>query len=145
MFTMRKTSDKALLESLINKYGKSKLLNTINKMNEDSSNMNYTFSDFWHLLDDYAYYNGTYKHVVGKYAINIKDIFGVDTLKCTSTNHGTHLVLAQWIYPTSMSGLEIGIWCGKDGWEYISTINDLERFFGKNNLTKIYNHINNTK
>ena len=138
---MRKLSDKALLESLINKYGKSKLLNAINKMNENNSNMNYTFSDFWHLLDDCAYYNGQYKSVVGKYAITIEDIFGVDILKCTSLNHGTHLVLAQWIYPTAMSGLEIGIWCGKDGWEYISTINDLERFFGKNNLMKIYNYI----
>ena len=31
---MRKTSDKAVLENLINKYGKSKLLNAINKINE---------------------------------------------------------------------------------------------------------------
>ena len=140
---MRKLSDKALLENLINKYGKSKLLNAISKINEDSSNMNYTFSDFWHLLDDYTYYNGQYKHVVGKYAITIKDIFGVDTLVCKSINHDTYPVLAQWIYPTSVSGLEIGVWCGKDGWEHISNIDDLETFFGPENLTVIYNHINN--
>lgn len=136
----RNNKDKDLLESLVEKYGAKEVESAINRLNENS-NINYTFSDFWHLLDDYAYYNGQYKPVVGKYTINIKDIFGVDTLKCTSINHGTHLVLAQWIYPTAMSGLEIGIWCGKDGWEYISTINDLERFFGKNNLMKIYNYI----
>lgn len=94
-------------------------------------------------MDDFAYNNGQYKYVVGKYAISIKAIFGVDSLVCKSINRDEYPVLAQWIYPTAMSDLEIGIWCGKNGWEYISTINDLERFFGKNNLMKIYNYINN--
>lgn len=140
---LRKTTDPQEAEYLERRINKLKSLSEsiVNNLNEDS-NINYSFSDFWHLLDDYAYYNGQYKHVVGKYVITIKDIFDVDTLKCTSINHGTHLVLAQWIYPTSISGLEIGIWCGKDGWEYISNVDDLERFFGKNNLMKIYNHIN---
>lgn len=103
--------------------------------------MNYSFSDFWHLLDDYAYNNGQYKHVVGKYAISIKAIFGVDSLVCKSINRDEYPVLAQWMYPTSVSGLQIGVWCGKDGWEYISNIDDLETFFGPENLTVIYKHI----
>lgn len=39
MFTMRKLSDKVLLENLINKYGKSKIINAINKINEGFSNV----------------------------------------------------------------------------------------------------------
>ena len=55
-------------------------------------------------------------------------------------NYGTQLVLAIWIYPLNLSGREIGVRL-KKGFEYLKNINECIRFFGKDNLAKIYKHI----
>lgn len=51
---MRKITDKVLLENLINKYGKSKLLNAINKINEGFSNVKnkMTIEEIIEIFDD---------------------------------------------------------------------------------------------
>lgn len=100
-----------------------------------------TWDELYYTLSDYVYDNGIYKNEVGKYTLEIKDIFGTDTIKCTGMNHGTRLVLAIWIYPLNLSGREIGVRLEKGGFEYLKNINDCIRFFGKENLTKIYKYI----
>ena len=99
-----------------------------------------TWDDLYYTLVDYVYDNGIYKHEVGKYALEIKDVFGTDTIKCTGMNYGTQLVLAIWIYPLNLSGREIGVRL-KKGFEYLKNIDECIRFFGKDKLSKIYKHI----
>ena len=77
----------------------------------EATQIDFTFREFCDAVEDYAYDYGVYKTEVGKYGIEMKDIFGTEFLKCKS--HIPSSVMVKWIYVTSMSKLELGACCAK--------------------------------
>ena len=77
----------------------------------------------------------------------IKDIFGVDTIKCRTVGRFPEDVHIKWIYALNISGKEIGgARKSKGGFEYISgksslADSNLKLFFGEDDLNKIYKFI----
>ena len=101
-----------------------------------------TWDDFYYTLQDYVYDNGEYRAQVGKDTLTLKDVFGSDyKKKCTSNSRKTLSYTAEWIYPLNLSGREIGIQCGRNGFVYVSNILGLIDFFGKDTLLEIYKYI----
>ena len=105
-----------------------------------------SFDDFYYKLKDYAYDNGEYKSEVGNHVIMIKDIFGVDSIKCRTVGRFPEQVDIKWIYALNISGKEIGARKSKGGFEYVSgksslADSNLKLFFGEDNLNKIYKFI----
>ena len=101
-----------------------------------------TWDDFYYTLRDYVEDNGEYRASVGKYTLTLEDVFGSDVKrKCTSSHRKTLGYTADWIYPLSINGREIGIQCQKKGFVYVKSIIELIDFFGMSTLREIYNYI----
>lgn len=106
----------------------------------EAQKINFTFREFCDAVEDYAYDYGVYKYEVGKYGIEMKDIFGEEFLKCNSS------ALVKWIYVTRMSKTELGACCVKSPrWTYLSSMDKLADFFGVDNLIKIYKFVTKNK
>lgn len=110
----------------------------------EAQKINFTFGEFCDAVEDYAYDYGIYKSEVGKYGIEIKDIFGKEFLECNLRVPNSASV--KWIYVTRMSKTELGACCAKSPrWTYLSSMIKLEDFFGVDNLIKIYDFVTKNK
>lgn len=110
------------------------------------SKLNFDFTDFWYSLLDYARDKGQYRASVGKDTLDMKDVFGVDTITCTSLDRWREPIYIQWIYPSYGSKKEIGAWSGSTrsggkGFIYLSSTDELKRFFSEKDLKKLYDLI----
>lgn len=110
------------------------------------SKLNFDFTDFWYSLLDYARDKGEYRASVGTDTLDIKDVFGADTIVCTSLERFRSPVSVQWIYPSYTSKKEIGVWTGSTrsggkGFIYLSSTDELKRFFSEKDLKKLYDLI----
>ena len=114
------------------------MLKTLKEYIIEAQKIDFTFREFCDAVEDYAYDYGVYKSEVGKYGIEMKDIFGEEFLKCKA--------LVKWIYVTRMSKLELGACCPKSPrWGYFSSTDKLVDFFGVDNLIKIYKFVTKNK